>query len=158
MAGNAALAIRKTNKLKPGEEATVFKLCRARTEAMYRISHAALFNLNPVLADWFDSRKDQFTSYLFITRFKPRFRTITNNAAEQMNSVLIEERAEPIFYSICHIGDWQKKKTYERYEQAKKWIADGKQLTSHAEKFKVDTATEAQKGQIDKVRNKSFIY
>lgn len=144
MVGNAALAARKNNKLRPNEEATVFKLCRARTEARYKIQLEALYNLKPFLADWFDSNKDLFASYRFIERSKPRFRIITSNAAEQMNSALIEERAEPIFDSICHIGDWQKKKTFERHEKAKKWIAEGKQLTGDAEKFKVATASEAQ--------------
>jgi hypothetical protein len=112
---------------------------------MYKIYYVALSNLNPELAEWFDSRKDLFESYCFIARSKPRFRTITSNAAEQMNGALIEEQAEPIFYSICHIGDWQnKKKTFERHEQAKKWVAEGKRLTGDAERFKVDTATGAQ--------------
>jgi hypothetical protein len=35
--------------------------------------------------------------------------------------------------------------TFERHEQAKKWIAEGKQLTGDAERFKVDTVTDAQK-------------
>jgi hypothetical protein len=43
-----------------------------------------------------------------------------------MADMFIEERAKPIFDSICHIGDWQKKMTHERHEPAKKWIAEGK--------------------------------
>jgi hypothetical protein len=35
--------------------------------------------------------------------------------------------------------------THERHEPAKKWIAEGKQLTGDAERFKVGTATDAQK-------------
>jgi hypothetical protein len=143
MVGNAALHVRSTNKLKANEEARAFKLCRARTEAKYKIHLQALSTLKPSLADWFDSRKDLFASYLFIEKSKSRFRIITSNAAEQMNSALIEARAEPIFDAICHLGDWQKRKTYERHEQAKKWIAEGKQLTNDAEKFKVATASEA---------------
>ena len=129
MVGNAVLAARKNNKLRPNEEATVFKLSKARTEARYKIYHDALFNLNPFVADWFDTRKDLFASYSFIARSKPRFRIITSNAAEQLNKVFLEERAEPIFNSICHIGDWQKKKNYKRYQQPTSYEVDCRRKT-----------------------------
>lgn len=91
LADSAAQVMRNANNFKPNEETIVFKLCRARTEAMYEIYHVALSNLNPELAEWFDSRKDLFASYRCIARSKPIFRTNTNNAAEEMTHMFREE-------------------------------------------------------------------
>jgi zinc finger SWIM domain-containing protein 3 len=145
MAANASKAVLKRAKLTENEAQLVMKVCRARTRAIYQTRLGWLQLVSTDVATWFDTQKDQFASYRFLDRSKQGFAIITNNAAEQLNSVIVEQRSDPILDMLIGIRDWMTDAAVKRKETALKWRQDSQVLTEYAEKERLKTMEEAAK-------------
>jgi hypothetical protein len=111
----------------------VYELAKCRTREAYQKCFLKLRDIDEDVALWFDERKDQFASYLFLEEEKPRYGKQLNNAAEQMNSVIRDPRHQPILDLLVGLSRWIIRKSFERREMSKKWIKLGCRLTEFAQ-------------------------
>ena len=69
-----------------------WKMAKARTEEMYNLAFEALKETHRFCAEWLNSRKDMFASYILIERRN----IVTTNPVEQFNNTMLEARESPI--------------------------------------------------------------
>ena len=102
--------------------------------------------------DWWDERYHQFASYHFIDNEVKRYGKVTSNAAEQLNSVHVDNRGLPILLLIEAINNWNMKMFMERKTSVRNLTDETQSLTSFASEKHIQTLEVASKRSVSWVQ------
>jgi len=99
---------------------------------MYDYYKAKLAVNNSKVANWFDSRRDQFATYLFLEKGLVRFSDTTSNAAEQYNNILEQSRIRklPVIELINQIIIYSSGQYWKRQVAVQQMIEEHKAVTT----------------------------
>jgi len=78
---------------------------------------------------WFHDRRSSFVSSFFIDSQKCRFKKVTSNAAENINSAHVDNRSKPILDMVFSIQTWIVALFNKNDEQGLLWEREGCLLT-----------------------------
>ena len=91
-------------------EEICFNLAKALTRERYESCLSELHEkIGEDHRDWWSSKYNRFASYYFIDNGVKRYGKVTSNAAEQLNSVHVDNRTLPILLLLESINIWSVK-------------------------------------------------
>lgn len=91
-----------------GHELLINRLAHSRTEDICRLRLAEARSVHKEWADWSDQRKCKFVAFAFLNRDVPRWGKVTGNAAENIDSAILDARQMPIlFMTLAIVGKMQ---------------------------------------------------
>jgi hypothetical protein len=147
MIPNAANSPTVTKKISESAKGLIFGMAKAGTEMEYTYWLGKLKKENEGAAEWFDERKEQFATYIVLQEGYKHFGHVTNNAAEQFNSVLRKKewRNLPIISFVSKVLQWVSDKAAKRRLIAAKLMEMNQPLTDAARTAMQDVQTNGHK-------------
>jgi len=145
MMGNAVSHLSPgTRSIPPKVHQVCWQLARATTQEYYDVALRSIKDFDPVLSQWLDERKEQFSELHFLQLGRPRYGTTTSNDAESYNNVLLEARDQPIAKMVLATLKKMREKMFASHTAALNFAHKGEVFTPFYKQVLANYGTQRQ--------------